>query len=162
MGGTIISRAGPSRRAPGKCSWADHPCTVRRSRAHLLRQLQLEQSMIRVGNMKLQLDSAQLFWSSLESHYEYALILRIFMKNKLSLRTSLCIGFVIAISIAGWAQQAQTEIAPGVEQLRAHIEYLTSDKFDGRRTGSPGANLAAEYIARDFSRYRLRRSIGRD
>ena len=84
------------------------------------------------------------------------------MKNKLLLRTSLCIALVIAISIAGWAQQAQTEIAPGVEQLRAHIEYLASDKLEGRRTGSPGANLAAEYIAREFSRYGLRRSIGRD
>jgi len=84
------------------------------------------------------------------------------MKNKLLLRTSLCIALVIAISIAGWAQQAQTVIAPGVEYLRAHIEYLASDKLEGRRTGSPGANLAAEYIAHEFSRYGLRRSIGRD
>src|SRR5437762_5505472 len=84
------------------------------------------------------------------------------MKNKLLLRTSLCIALVIAISIAGWAQQAQTVIAPGVEYLRAHIEYLASDELEGRRTGSPGANLAAEYIAHEFSRYGLRRSIGRD
>ena len=52
--------------------------------------------------------------------------------------------------------------APNVERLRAHIEYLASDKLEGRRTGSPGANLAAEYIAREFSRYGLRRSIGWD
>src|SRR5947207_7630053 len=84
------------------------------------------------------------------------------MKNKLLLRTSLCIALVIAISIAGWAQQAQTVIAPGVEYLRAHIEYLASDKLEGRRTGSAGANQAAEYIAHEFSRYGLRRSIGRD
>jgi len=51
---------------------------------------------------------------------------------------------------------------PTVERLRAHIEYLASDKLEGRRTGSPGANLAAEYIAREFSRYGLRRSIGYD
>jgi hypothetical protein len=46
--------------------------------------------------------------------------------------------------------------------LRAHVEYLASDKLEGRRTGSAGASLAAEYIAREFSRYGLRRSIGRD
>ena len=52
--------------------------------------------------------------------------------------------------------------APSVERLRAHIEYLASDKLEGRRTGSPGANQAAEYIARELSRYGLRRSIGVD
>ncbi|HEV7842570.1 MAG TPA: M28 family peptidase, partial [Pyrinomonadaceae bacterium] len=49
-----------------------------------------------------------------------------------------------------------------VERLRAHISYLASDKLEGRRTGSAGANMAAEYVAREFSRYGLRRSIGRD
>ena len=47
-------------------------------------------------------------------------------------------------------------------RLRAHVEYLASDKLEGRRTGSAGRNLAAEYIAREFSRYGLRRSIGHD
>jgi hypothetical protein len=60
------------------------------------------------------------------------------------------------------AQRPAQPSAPGVEQLREHISYLASDKLEGRRTGSSGANLAAEYIARQFSRYGLRRSIGVD
>ena len=54
------------------------------------------------------------------------------------------------------AQQPGIE-APSVERLRAHISYLASDKLEGRRSGSNGANLAAEYIARQFARYGLRR-----
>jgi aminopeptidase YwaD len=67
----------------------------------------------------------------------------------------------VALGVAFAQQPAPTNV-PSVERLRAHIEYLASDKLEGRRTGSPGANLAAEYIAREFSRYGLRRSIGRD
>jgi hypothetical protein len=84
------------------------------------------------------------------------------MKDRLLQRISLLVALVIAISIAAGGQRTQTQIAPSVERLRAHIEYLASDKLEGRRTGSPGANLAAEYVAREFSRYGLRRSIGYD
>jgi len=34
-----------------------------------------------------------------------------------------------------------------LENLQAHVTYLSSDKLEGRRTGSPGEKLAAEYIA---------------
>jgi Tol biopolymer transport system component len=34
--------------------------------------------------------------------------------------------------------------------LRAQVAYLASDKLEGRATGSPGANLAADYIAEQF------------
>src|SRR5512132_4303075 len=84
------------------------------------------------------------------------------MKDKLLSRISLLVALVVAIALAASGQQAQTQLAPSVERLRAHIEYLASGKLEGRRTGSPGANLAAEYIAREFSRYGLRRSIGYD
>jgi hypothetical protein len=84
------------------------------------------------------------------------------MKEKLLGRISLWVAFIVAISIAVSGQQTQPQTTPSVERLRAHIEYLASDKLEGRRTGSPGANLAAEYIAREFSRYGLRRSIGYD
>ena len=72
-----------------------------------------------------------------------------------------CLGIAI-LAIATVAQQRTATNVPNVERLRAHIEYLASDKLEGRRTGTPGANLAAEYIAREFSRYGLRRSIGYD
>ncbi|MDQ2920575.1 MAG: M20/M25/M40 family metallo-hydrolase, partial [Acidobacteriota bacterium] len=69
---------------------------------------------------------------------------------------------IAAISLAVYGQQTSTKVTPNVERLRDHITYLASDKLEGRRTGSSGANLAAEYIAREFARYGLRRSIGRD
>jgi len=68
---------------------------------------------------------------------------------------------VTAFAFAAVAQQPARN-SPSAERLREHITYLASDKLEGRRTGSSGANLAAEYIAREFSRYGLRRSIGRD
>jgi hypothetical protein len=43
--------------------------------------------------------------------------------------------------------------------LRRHIEYLASDKLEGRRTGEPGANAASEYVAKQF-RGRKLMSIG--
>jgi len=72
--------------------------------------------------------------------------------------------FLLAFALCGGGLtrlSAQTA-TPSVENLREHITYLASDKLEGRRTGSAGANLAAEYIARQFSRYGLRRSNGVD
>jgi hypothetical protein len=66
--------------------------------------------------------------------------------------------FSIAFVATAFAQQP----APDVQNLRTHITYLASDKLEGRRTGSEGANLAAQYIAKEFSRYGLQRSIGYD
>ena len=84
------------------------------------------------------------------------------MKYKSLPSFSVVLTLIAAISLAAIGQQTSTQHAPSVERLRAHIEYLASDKLEGRRTGSPGAKLAAEYIAREFSRYGLRRSIGYD
>jgi hypothetical protein len=68
---------------------------------------------------------------------------------------------VISLALSAALAQ-QTTTAPSVERLRAHIEYLASDKLQGRRTGSEGAKAAAEYIAHEFRRLGLRRSIGYD
>jgi hypothetical protein len=40
--------------------------------------------------------------------------------------------------------------------LRAQVAYLASDKLEGRATGSPGANLAADYIAEQFKAAELK------
>lgn len=37
-----------------------------------------------------------------------------------------------------------------VDELRAHIKYLSSNELEGRLTGTKGADLAAEYIAKEF------------
>jgi len=71
------------------------------------------------------------------------------------------LSFLIIVSLvtSTLAQQSPGP-APSVERLRDHIHYLASDRLSGRKTGSPGANVAAEYIAREFARLGLRRSIG--
>jgi hypothetical protein len=77
-------------------------------------------------------------------------------------RQFLSLSLIIATAFSAIAQQSANDFALGVERLRAHVSYLASDKLEGRRTGSAGANMAAEYVAREFARYGLRRSIGRD
>ena len=80
---------------------------------------------------------------------------------KRNLIIPLCL--ILAIASCSFAQQKQPQESVAVlERLRAHVSYLASDKLEGRRTGSPGATLAAEYIAGEFARYGLRRSVGRD
>lgn len=37
-----------------------------------------------------------------------------------------------------------------VDELKKHISYLASDELKGRRTGTPGDSLAAEYIRREL------------
>ena len=69
---------------------------------------------------------------------------------------------VLALGVVAQQQRQADQSAPDVERLRAHVSHLASEKLEGRRTGSRGATLAAEYIAGEFARYHLRRSVGRD
>lgn len=41
-------------------------------------------------------------------------------------------------------------------ELRSHVTWLASDALEGRGTGTPALDLAAEYIAREFQRYGLK------
>src|SRR5215472_6447166 len=52
------------------------------------------------------------------------------------------------------AQQAMASINP--ERIRAHVKYLSSDLLEGRGTGQRGGDIAAEYIATEFSLYGLK------
>jgi aminopeptidase YwaD len=66
---------------------------------------------------------------------------------------------LVLVSPAALAQQKTSDRnVPDVERLRAHINYLASDKLEGRRTGTPGAEEAARYVAEEFMRYGLRPS----
>ena len=68
----------------------------------------------------------------------------------------LALAILLAIGAAAYPQNAQVANSDVVEQsLRKHIEYLASDKLEGRRTGEPGATLAAKYIAKQFSAIKL-------
>ncbi|MFN2531159.1 MAG: M20/M25/M40 family metallo-hydrolase [Pyrinomonadaceae bacterium] len=61
---------------------------------------------------------------------------------------------VIAATVV--AQQQFSQLAPDPAKLMQHVSYLASDALNGRRTGTPGANDAAHYIAGEFSRIGLR------
>ena len=63
---------------------------------------------------------------------------------------------VVALSLTAALAQQPTSSAPSVDRIRQVISYLASDALEGRRTGTPGANDAAHYIAGEFNRYGLR------
>ena len=72
------------------------------------------------------------------------------MKRQIS---GLLISFLIVASV--FAQKPQ--VADVTEQnLRKHVEYLASDKLEGRRTGEQGATFAAGYVANAFAQYKLK------
>ena len=62
----------------------------------------------------------------------------------------------LILALAFVLASAQQPSAPSVDRLRETITYLASDALDGRRTGTQGANDAAEYVAGDFLRYGLK------
>ncbi|MFL5808411.1 MAG: M20/M25/M40 family metallo-hydrolase [Flavisolibacter sp.] len=50
------------------------------------------------------------------------------------------------------AQKLKKEDKQLVANLQRHIQYLADDKLEGRRTGSNGEKLAAEYISSEFKK----------
>jgi aminopeptidase YwaD len=69
------------------------------------------------------------------------------------------ISFLLLLSfvISATAQKAQTQRSDAAEKnLRTHVEYLASEKLEGRRTGETGATYAAGYIANMFAKYKLK------
>ena len=62
----------------------------------------------------------------------------------------LCLALAALFSVSALAQQ------PNAERLRTHVTYLASDKLEGRRTGTPAAMDAANYIAEEFLRLGLK------
>src|ERR1041384_1892897 len=75
------------------------------------------------------------------------------MNTKRKVFLSLVVVAVLVTSAV--AQQPQ----PSVNRLQQIISYLASDALEGRRTGTPGANDAAHYIAGEFSLLGLRPAI---
>jgi aminopeptidase YwaD len=78
------------------------------------------------------------------------------MKNMLFRRSFLSSILSVAISVAALAQQPVSQVAPSAERLRSHVTYLASDALEGRRTGTPGADGAAQFIAGEFVRLGLK------
>jgi Zn-dependent M28 family amino/carboxypeptidase len=83
------------------------------------------------------------------------------MKKILVLLFSLAsfVGFVVSspapqMSTAATPRAPQPAIDP--EKIRAHVKFLASDLLEGRGTGQRGGDIAAEYIATQFSLYGLK------
>ncbi|MEP7213862.1 MAG: M20/M25/M40 family metallo-hydrolase [Acidobacteriota bacterium] len=69
--------------------------------------------------------------------------------------------YVLLLALSVTAQRTQTAPAEALDKnLRKHIEYLASDKLEGRRTGEPGASRAMEYIANQFKALKLQAAPG--
>ena len=66
------------------------------------------------------------------------------------------LALVIALTFTVALAQQPSSTTPSVDRLRQVIAYLASDALEGRRTGTPGANDAAHYIAGEFNRFGLR------
>lgn len=66
------------------------------------------------------------------------------------------IALIVALVVTALFAQQPSATTPSVNRLRQTIEYLASDALEGRRTGTPGANDAAHYIAGEFNRFGLR------
>jgi len=72
------------------------------------------------------------------------------------IRKFLSLVLVIAFTLTAAVAQQPSAGTPSVDRLRQLIAYLASDALEGRRTGTPGANDAAHYIAGEFNRFGLR------
>jgi aminopeptidase YwaD len=70
-------------------------------------------------------------------------------------RTSALLLSLALLAPVALAQSDAKPSVPDVERLRAHVTLLASDKLEGRRTGTPGAQEAARYVAREFMRLGL-------
>lgn len=65
--------------------------------------------------------------------------------------------FLLSFTLNISAQKAQTNKSSADEQtLRTHVQYLASDKLEGRRTGGTGATYAAGYVSNLFANYKLK------
>ncbi|HET8549442.1 MAG TPA: hypothetical protein VFL57_15625, partial [Bryobacteraceae bacterium] len=68
----------------------------------------------------------------------------------MNLRSLLAAAFTAGLLIAAIDYEAE-----GTRWWK-HVEYLASDKLEGRNTGSPGHRKAAEYVAAEFERAGLK------
>ena len=64
---------------------------------------------------------------------------------------------VFVLFVASSFAQAQT-VAP---RTKAHVEFLASDRLEGREAGSPGERLAGDYIAAQLARFGAKPLPGR-
>ena len=72
------------------------------------------------------------------------------------IRKFFSLALIVTLTITAALAQQPTSTTASRDRIRQVIEYLASDALEGRRTGTPGANDAAHYIAGEFNRFGLR------
>jgi hypothetical protein len=72
------------------------------------------------------------------------------MKHRLS-----AVFLLVVLVFQSLAQQPQAAPTISIERLRSDVAYLASDALQGRRTGTKGNNLAAEYLKNAFRKIGL-------
>src|SRR2546421_13079627 len=72
------------------------------------------------------------------------------------MRKLLNLALILTLTLTSALAQQPSANTPSVNRLQQIIAYLASDALEGRRTGTPGANDAAHYIAGEFSLMGLR------
>lgn len=70
---------------------------------------------------------------------------------------SILLAAFLLTTVAVFAQQPNLE--PSADRLKKDVSYLASDKLDGRRTGTEGANEAAKYVAGQFAKIGLKQGV---
>jgi aminopeptidase YwaD len=65
------------------------------------------------------------------------------------------LGALLLAASAAQAQKLKKEDKQLMTNLQQHVQYLADDSLEGRRTGTPGEKLAAEYISGEFRKIGL-------
>lgn len=63
------------------------------------------------------------------------------------------IAFLVLALFSGFSAKAQPELSIGKEDVESQLRFLASDALQGRRTGSPGNDIAANFIAAHLQSY---------
>src|SRR5215213_11772007 len=77
--------------------------------------------------------------------------------RRLSMKRNIFFSYLLVVVLSA---SAFSQASPSVERnLRKHVEYLASEKLQGRRTGEQGATDAAKYVAEQFAKYKLKTGV---
>ncbi len=74
-----------------------------------------------------------------------------------------CLCCLLTFFVAAFSRAGDTPAPlPSVDsaRLKAHVDYLASPKMRGRGAGSPELETAANYVAREFAKYKLKPAFG--
>lgn len=60
------------------------------------------------------------------------------------------------LTFSSFSQRLKKADRVTLENIKSHISYLANDKLEGRRAGTPGEKLAAQYISNQFGKAGLK------